>query len=261
MKTLLLILAAALIAALPAVATAEIVIGDATNDMLLVADPATGELTEHCSVGTPHIVSLAYDPGTGTAYCSDTSEGVNQILEIDVQTGATSMVVQVPDFFTVIHSTAVDPATGELYAIDQEHGHLYRVDIAAGELIFVGAIGVFWLTGADFDPVSGELYVCVGGMDASGALYTVDTATGASTFVASTHRLMGLAFDDDGNLYGVNNSWYPDDPGLYSIDKNTGAWEELGTYPGRNTMSIESIPLDVVRVLERSLTGVKRLFE
>ena len=40
-------------------------------------------------------------------------ERMNQILEIDTQTGATSMVVQVPDFFIVIHSTAVNPATGE----------------------------------------------------------------------------------------------------------------------------------------------------
>jgi len=79
--------------------------------------------------------------------------------------------------------------------------------------------------------------------------------------VADTHRLMGLAFDDDGTLYGVNNYWYPNDPGLYRIDKNTGGWEELGTYPGRNTMSIESIPLDVVQMLERSLSDVKSLFD
>lgn len=261
MRQLLLILCGAAVVLLPALAAAEIVIGDALNDVLWIADPATGEFTEHASVGTPHIVSLAYDPGTGVAYCSDTSEGVNQILQIDTETGATTLVVQVPDFWTVIHSTAVDPATGELYAIDQEHGDLYRVDVMAGELIFVGNIGVFWLVGADFDPVSGQLYVCVGGLDSNGALYTVDTTTAEATFVANTHRLMGLAFDDDGTLYGVNNAWYPADPGFYRIDQFTGAWEELGTYPGHNIMSIESMPLDVVQVLQRSLSEVKRIFE
>jgi len=255
------ILALAIIVAIPAIGSADLVVGDALADVLAVADPVTGELTDYAAVGTPHIVSLAYDANTGMAYCSDTSEGVNQILQIDPQTGSCTMVVQVPDMFIVFHSLAIDPATGILYGIDQEHGELYWIDVDEGTLNLIGSIGVYWITGADFDPVSGDLYVCIGGLDDSGALYTVDTETAAATLVASTHRLMGLAFDPEGVLYGVNNYWYPNDPGFYRIDKATGDWEELGSYPGRNLMSIEAMDVDVVRVIQRSLSDVKELFE
>ena len=247
-------------AVIPGVASAELVVGDAFADRLAMVDLQTGQLTEYANVGTPHIVSLAYDDLSGAAYCSDTSEGVNQVLAIDLTTGATSLLVQVPDFWTVLHSTAVDPATGELYAIDQEHGILYRVDTVAGQLVEVGPTGVYWMTGADFDPTTGLLYVCVGGLDDSGALYTVDTATGQATFVASTHRLMSLAFDPEGQLYGVNNAWYPADPGLYRIDKVTGAWEELGVYPGRNLLSMEWADLGIVAVERRTMSDIKALF-
>jgi hypothetical protein len=242
-------------------ASAELIIGDASADVLLAVDTATGELNEYGAfVGTPHIVSLAYDHLSHMGYCTDTSEGVNQVLSIDPNTGATSLVVQVPDFWTVLHCTAVDPFTGELYAIDQHETILYRVDVDAGQLIPIGAIGVNWITGADFDPVTGELYFCIGGLDDSGALYTVDTTTAEPTFVADTHRLMGLAFGCDGELYGVNNYWYPNDPGLYRINQYTGAWDTVGEYPGRNIMSIECVDLDVVPATSKSWGEVKALF-
>lgn len=119
---------------------------------------------------------------------------------------------------------------------------------------------MFWITGADFDPISGELYICIGGLDDSGALYTVDTTTAEATFVASTHRLMGLAFGCDGELYGVNNAWYPNPPGLYRIDKNTGSWETIGEYTGRNLMSIECVDLSIVATERRNWGEVKALF-
>jgi hypothetical protein len=253
----------ALTVLLPTVALAspELIVGDASADVLLAVNTETGELIEYgAPVGTPHIVSLAYDHLSGMCYCTDTSEGVNQVLSIDPNTGTTEMIVQVPDMFIVLHSTAVDPFTGDLYAIDQEHSDLYRIDVDLGELVYVGNIGVSWITGADFDPDSGELYVCIGGLDDSGALYTIDTTTAEAQFVADTHRLMGLAFGCDGDLYGVNNYWYPDDPGLYRIDKTTGAWETIGEYPGRNIMSIECVDLDVTSTESVSWSGLKALF-
>ena len=117
-----------------------------------------------------------------------------------------------------------------------------------------------WITGADFDPITGDLFVCIGGLDESGALYTIDTATAQAQFVASTHRLMGLAFGCEGDLYGVNNYWYPNPPGLYRIDKTTGSWETIGEYTGRNLMSIECVDLDIVSQESMSWGGVKALF-
>ena len=141
---------------LPAVASAELIVGDAAADVLLAVNTVTGELTEYGAfVGTPHIVSLAYDDLSGMCYCTDTSEGVNQVLSIDPNTGATELIVQVPDMFIVLHSTAVDPATGDLYAIDQHNTVLYRVDVDMGELVVVGVIGVNWLPATQFDPPTG----------------------------------------------------------------------------------------------------------
>ena len=246
---------------LPALSSAEIIVGNASTDMLLVADTATGEMTDYVPIGTPHIVSLAYNAVENRLFCSDTSEGVNQILEVDPVTGSCSLVYQVPDMFIVFHSTSVDPATGDLYAIDQEHGELWRINVDEGTADHIGPLGVYWVTGADFDPFTGVLYACVGGLDSYGALYTIDLATGAATFVTETHRLMGIAFDEDGTLYGVNNYWYPDNPGFYRIDKNTGAWEEIGSYDDyRNLMSIEFLPLDAVPVGSSTFSGIKSLY-
>lgn len=259
MKTLLIVLCACVVI-LPGGAFAEWIVGDAAGDVLLVLDENSGELAELVSVGTPHIVSLAHNDMTGLTYCTDTSEGVNQLLEIDLSTGGTSLVVQVQDMWTILHSTAVDPADGTLYTVDQEHGILYRVNLTLGELEFIGNLGVYWVTGADFDPTTGLLYVCIGGLDDSGALYTVDTSTGEASFVTSTHRLMGIAFDDNGNLIGVNNYWYPDPPGIFSIDKSTGSWEPIGEYTGRNLMSIEWVDLGMVATEGVSFDKLKALY-
>jgi DNA-binding beta-propeller fold protein YncE len=259
-NTFIMLIAVALVALLPVAGQAALVVGDAAGDVLSIVNPDTGTLTEVASVGTPHIVSLAYCALTGKTYCSDTSEGVNQVLEIDPETGATSLVVQVQDFYTTLHALAVHPSTGELYAIDNSHAALYRIDIEAGQLVYVGNLGVFWISGADFDPETGVLYGCVGGMDSTGALYTIDVETAATTFVASTERLMGLAFDIDGQLYGVDNYWYPDEPGIYRINKTTGTAEVIGLYPGTNLMSIDWMPVGTVAVEPMSLSDVKSLF-
>jgi DNA-binding beta-propeller fold protein YncE len=255
------ILLAACVVLLPGVAMAELVICDAASQALATVNPDTGTLTAYATAGTPHVVSLAYDHATGRAYCSDTSEGVNQILEIDPYTGSTTLIVQVEDFWTTIHSLAVHPTTGELYAIDNAHADLYRVDIDAGALDLVGNFGVYWISGLDFDPVSGDLYGCVGGLDSVGALYTIDVQTATATHVADTERLMGLAFTPEGTLYGVDNHWYPDEPGIYRIDKTTGAAETIGLYPDMNLLSIEWMDLGIVAVEPMSLSDVKGLFE
>lgn len=257
MRTFLIVLIAAMI---PTLAAAELVIADAASDALYIVTPETGALTEHTSVGTPHIVALAYCQLTDKLYCSDTSEGVNQILELDPHSGSTTLVVQVQDFYITLHSLAVHPTTGELYAIDNSHANLYRVDVDAGQLILVGNMGVYWISGADFDPQSGVLYGCIGGMDSTGALYTIDVETATATFVVSTERLMGLAFTPDGQLYGVDNYWYPDETGIYRIDRSTGAAETIGLYPGMNLLSIEWIPLDIVTVESMSLSNLKQMF-
>ncbi|MBD3222160.1 hypothetical protein GF314_13065 [bacterium] len=231
---------------LPIPLPAELVVGGPAGGTLSVVDPGTGTLTEYRSLDTPRIACLAYDHLSGKTYAADTSDGVNQILAIDPHSGRTSLIVQLEGLQATIHALAVHPTSGILYAIDNAHADLYRVDTSAGELIPVGDFGVYWISGADFDPVTCELYVCVGGTDGTGALYTIDVVAATATFVASTERLMGLAFDEEGRLYGVDNDWYPDQPAIYRIDRSTGEAETIGEYPGTDLLSIEWMPLDVI---------------
>jgi DNA-binding beta-propeller fold protein YncE len=70
---------------------------------------------------------------------------------------------------------------------------------------------------------------CTPGTKNYNALYTVDVGTGAFTLIGSTGAplyFMDLAFDRDGNMYGVACDLFPsggDLSTLYSIDRATGA--------------------------------------
>jgi len=70
---------------------------------------------------------------------------------------------------------------------------------------------------------------CTSGTPNYNALYTVDVGTGAFTLIGSTGAplyFMDLAFDRDGNMYGVACDLFPSagDPStLYRIDRTTGA--------------------------------------
>ena len=70
---------------------------------------------------------------------------------------------------------------------------------------------------------------CTPGPPNYNALYTVDVGTGAFTLIGSTGAplyFMDLAFDRDGNMYGVTCDLFPSsgDPStLYRIDRATGA--------------------------------------
>ncbi|MDB5350863.1 MAG: retention module-containing protein [Planctomycetota bacterium] len=56
-------------------------------------------------------------------------------------------------------------------------------------------------------------------------LYTVDVATGASHFVANTTKqLTDIAFDESGNLYGVDGGG-----SLYAVNVSTGATTAIGS--------------------------------
>lgn len=101
---------------------------------------------------------------------------------------------------------------------------LYRIDLATGAAVAVGAVGFSDVEGLTFDPVSGVLY---GVDDATDQLITINTVTGAGTAVGGLGVAivdMGLTFDNAGNLYMSTDS-----PGtFYSINKVTGAATAIG---------------------------------
>ena len=124
------------------------------------------------------------------------------------------------------------PALGYIWGNDL----LYRVDKETGEFIEVGPTGhTHWMDLA-FDS-DGVLW---GTFD--NELYTIDTETGASTFITEIHdvpdagdprfmEIMSIAFDKHDVLYGTGLTvhWFdPNGSPVMKIDPNTGETELLG---------------------------------
>jgi hypothetical protein len=97
-------------------------------------------------------------------------------------------------------------------------------DIAVIQVLAYG--GVF--SGSDFDP-DGNWYA----VSYSGGLYSIDTDTGTSTYIANTIPLNGLTYDVTTNLWFACSG-----DNLYWIDINTGATTLIGDFGINTTMRI-----------------------
>ena len=75
-------------------------------------------------------------------------------------------------------------------------------------------------------------------------LYRLDPATGAATKVVElvgSSQVMGLAFGDDGKLYGTD---FVKNPGLYLIDMKTGFETAVATLPLGYSSGLELVSHD-----------------
>jgi len=200
---------------------------------LLSVDKFNGNTTLVGAMTSSTVAGLAWDPSTSTCYGTDTLSG--DLVTVDLATGATTIVGNTG--ILLPHGLALDPVTGVLYCMNGWTGDLYTLNKLTGAPTLVGASGYLNINGLDFDPTTGTLYGSYAYQNATGYLITIDTATGAGTFVANTHRINGLAFDQNGDLYGADNSIISGvDSKLYSIDKSTGAWSQIGVMTGIDNM-------------------------
>jgi outer membrane protein assembly factor BamB len=174
---------------------------DGTNNDLVAinvqdVNHITTKLIGQINGGT---AALALSP-SGTLYGMVGSLFVSQQLAtIDRETGNTTLFgVPVPGLAVMAMGFAPD---GTLYAV------------GGCNPSFASAVGAG----------------CTAGTPNYNALYTVDVGTGAFTLIGSTGAplyFMDLAFDRDGNMYGVTCDLFPSsgDPStLYRIDRATGA--------------------------------------
>lgn len=213
---------------------------EVTEDVLLSVDPSTAAATVVGSMLSPVVAGLAYDEATGMLYGTDSQTW--NLVRIDPLTGSTTTVgatgVELP------HGAAIDPADGSLYVVglDSSQGcqsFLYSVDTSTGAASVIGAIGYSYIGALDFDPTSDVLYGAKGGPETAGSLITIDTATGAGTLVAATHRMTGLSFDSGGQLYGVDNGSMSGVPSsLYLMDKSDGSWILIGSMEVSNVLGL-----------------------
>lgn len=112
---------------------------------------------------------------------------------------------------------------GELFLLTTGgNSSLYTVDPGTGSTSLVGGLGTSFLFegGLGFDPTDGTLYAVNLNSASNPTLATIDTSTGLATEVgpigSGSHDFLGLVFEDDGTMFGVDRVTNA----LWRIDKN-----------------------------------------
>jgi len=144
------------------------------------------------------------------------------LFNFDTETGITTLRADVPGETRFI---AMDtrPSDMTVFTCDFE-GLLWTIDINTGVATPIGPTGLSGASngpvGLAFDPVSGDLF----GLKNNGGLYSVNTSTGAFTFIGDTGDVdRGLSFSPAGQLFGFTGGG-----DLYSIDPTTGSETAIG---------------------------------
>jgi len=193
-------------------------------------DPTTGAGTVVGNTRVPGISGLAID-STGRVFGAGATARFddNMLYRIDVSTGA---VVAIGDTGLGCLQAMAFNASDDLYAIgtcSQPFASLYTVDTDTGIPTLIALVSPF--VGLSFDPTSGVLYAVQWsqglGID---NLYTVNTVTGASSFIGSFGLGIGIGdiyFDSAGNLFGVIGGGAGPNS-FVSINKTTGAATVIG---------------------------------
>jgi hypothetical protein len=167
------------------------VFGDTVAGDLYRIDPATGNVSLIGNSGGPTFSTFAGTPG-GTLYGIDIT---NSLYSIDPNTGSASLLgsTGLPSLANAVYANALTAnanaiyyflainhsTTDELYTLNPTTGHATDIGptgVPAGSLQGIGGAGFVsgQLFGFDFTPAGSDIY-------------TIDTMTGAATFVASTH--------------------------------------------------------------------------
>ncbi len=214
-------------------------------------DTATGEGANVGSYGMPDakLVSGAFDTH-GQFYSIVLANlpwatATTQLATVDRSTGAATLVGSPTD--AIILPLEVD-SSNTMYSmrfVNAEFGlggdpTLFTVDKSSGQLTTIGNTGVERAMDLAFDSHD-ELWV-VGGADGGNRLYTIDVATGESTFqtditgVAEATgvdgaEIMGIMFDEHDTLFAT--AFFGGDPDfvspLFTIDTSTGAATVVGS--------------------------------
>jgi len=228
------------------------------GDSLLDVDPSTAAVAVVGALGSPVVASLAYDEDTGVLYGTDTL--TDNLVSIDPMTGNTTVVGDM--HLGLVHASAIEPVDGTLYVVSLEQdlaSFLYTVDKATGAATLVGEIGFQSIAALDFDPTTGILYGAHAHDDDSGFLVTIDTTTAEGVYVADTHRITGMSFDSDGQLFAADNAYLTGVNLLVLVDKALGSWTLIGSMGEGNVLGLVFGP-DSSPVEHRSWGQIKAMF-
>jgi hypothetical protein len=168
----------------------------ANNQLYAVGEPGSGSGSgEFWNLTTPpgymigaigagmSMDGLDYDRTTGTMYQLSTYPMVTQFYSINMATGEATLVTG-SVVATMIDGLAIN-SLGNIFAAGVWPNSLYQIDLSDGTCSPVGSLGLSTPgaieLGLAFDD-SDRLWALRG----DGSIFTVDTSTGAATFVAQT---------------------------------------------------------------------------
>jgi len=198
---------------------------------------------------TPENLALAILPGWRAAYTIAHTQTQNPALahlaRIDLATGGITLVgsnLLGQNLYVMgmtVSRNGVLYAAGDFMPMSPTFNSLYTIDLSTGLPTRVGSFGVGssmrdFIMSLSFDP-SGQLYGA-----SQNAIYRIDPTTGAASKVAGIKgaallngvtRVMGLAFDQRGDLYASDympiDGAHPTGSTIYSVDLSTGQFTPL----------------------------------
>jgi hypothetical protein len=197
--------------------------GGVASDLYTI-NTATGAAALVGATGFSHVVSIDFHPTTGVLYgiSNEDGQGNNSLITIDPATGAATFVANVggdnwPDI-------GFD-SNGTLYSWSESSpDRLNTINITNGVATEIGPNNLSTSNlGLDVDSLD-NVYI----KNDDGDIYTIDTGTGAETFVVNIGGDFqnALAFDMNDILYTLDRTGT--DADLYTIDLITGNTTLIG---------------------------------
>lgn len=178
---------------------------------LFVFNPE-GHLLRQVSIAgsSPHLLGLAFHPQTGALLVLDF--GAGQVLNVDPQTGASSV------FMTVTGSSGLNALTfdsaGNVYVSDSFQGIIWKTGPSGGAgvawvtdpLLTTTGIPPFGANGIEFNRAGNTMFVANTGNDTIVQIPVSNGTPGKpSVFVNSINGADGIAIDDQDNLWVAAN--------------------------------------------------------
>lgn len=231
-----------------------------------------------------NIEAIAFQPGGSILFAAD----AGQLGTLNLTTGAFTTVGS--GFgsgngsagsitFNDVDGLTFDATTGFLYGSHRRSGPdvLFRINPGTGQRVanafgsgvdYVVVPSVSGLEDVDdiaVDPVTGTMYAIVNnGGSTESRLITVNKSTGAATSIGSVkiganniQDIEGLAFFNDGKLYGSSGKDGPTTNALYQIDTTTAVATLIGAFtePLRDFEALECLSAPAAIVVEKSTNG------
>jgi len=190
----------------------------------------TGQATVAGITGFPALSGVAIN-SVGEVYAT-TPENPSTLLKINAVTSIATAIGEMNIGF--VDALAFD-GSDALYGVRRGvNSALYTIDIITAQATLIDSTGVNCISGIAFSP-EGVLYAATS-KECNGAagdeLYTIDAATAAATLVDAVGffgSIPDIAFDLDGNLYGLIGADASKPNSLISIDPATGVGTRIGS--------------------------------